>query len=89
MVASTYEAFMVEVGMYGNIFSRVWKKFNVLVTKHTWYYNLWELCHRLGVELEGDEKYHNKPVRQGDRLIIYVAIEKEYREETLDSTNVV
>ena len=63
MVASTYEAFMVEVGMYGNIFSRVWKKFNVLVTKHTRYYNLWELCHILGVELEVDDKYHNKPVR--------------------------
>ena len=89
MAGTTYKAFMVEVGMYGNIFSRAWEEFNVLATKHTWYYNLWELCHRLDVELEVDEKYHNKPVRQGDRSIINVAIEKGCRNKTLESINVV
>jgi hypothetical protein len=89
-VAGTiYEAFIVEVGMYGNIFSRSWEEFNSLATKHTWYYNLWELCDRLGVELEVNEKYHNKPVRQGDRSVIDVAIEKGYRDKTLESINVV
>ena len=47
MAGTTYKAFMVEVGMYGNILSRSIEKFNVLSTKHMWYYNLWELCHRL------------------------------------------
>ena len=62
MAETTYEAFMVEVRMYGNIFSRSWDEFNALTTKHMWYSNLWALCHRLGVELDVDEKYHNKPV---------------------------
>ena len=62
MAGTTYEAFMVEVGMYGNIFSRSWEEPNVLATKHTWYCNLWELCHSMGVELEVNEKCHNKPV---------------------------
>ena len=74
MAATTYESFMVEVEMYGNILSRSLKEFNVLATKHTWYYTMWKLCHRLGVELEIDDKYHKKPVRHGDRSLINVAI---------------
>ena len=76
ITGAIYEAFMVEVGMYGNMFSISWEEFKILATKHTWYYNLWELCHRLDVELEVDGKHHIKPVRQGDRLVIDVTIEK-------------
>ena len=39
--------------------------------------------------LEVNDKYHNKPVCQGDRSIIDVAIEKGYRDKTLESINVV
>ena len=46
---------MVEVGVYGNVFSRSWEDLKILATKHTWYYNLWELCHRLDVKLEVNE----------------------------------
>ena len=35
LAGTTYEAFMVEVEMYANIFSRSWKEFNGLATKHT------------------------------------------------------
>ena len=75
MTETTYEAFMTEVGVYGNVFSRPWDKLKTLATKHTWYYNLWELCHRLQVDMEFEEKYHLKPVRRGDRSIIDVAVE--------------
>ena len=80
---------MLEVGVYGNIFSRPWDKLKVVATKHTWYYNLWELCHRLEVEIEVEEKYHINPVRQGDRSIIDAAIEAGYRGDNLESVNVV
>ena len=40
MAATTYKVFMVELGIYGNIFSRSWEDFSVLATRHTWYYNL-------------------------------------------------
>ena len=76
MAAATYKTCMVEVGMYRNIVSGLLEEFNILVTKHIWYYNLWELCHRLVVKLEVDDKFHNKPVRQGNRSIIDVIIEK-------------
>ena len=89
MAGTTYESFMVEVGMHRNIFSISWEEFNVLVTKHTWYYNLWELCHRVDVVIEVDEKYRTKPVRQGDQSILDVTIEKGYRDKTLESINVV
>ena len=39
--------------------------------------------------MEFEEKYHIKPVRQGDRSIIDVAIEVGYRGDKLDSVNVV
>ena len=80
---------MVEVGIYGNNFSRSWEDFKILTTKRTWYYNLWELCHRLDVELEVHENHHIRPVRQGDRSINDVAIEKRYKEKPLDSITVV
>ena len=62
MDAATYKAFMVEVGMHGSILSRSWEEFNILATNRAWYYNLWELYHRLVVELEVDNEYHSKPV---------------------------
>ena len=69
MTNATYEAFVAEVGVYGNILSWSWKELRVLATKHTWYYNLWELYDRLGVELEVEDAYHIRPVKQGDRLM--------------------
>ena len=89
MAGATYKFVMVERGMYGSIFSRSWEEFNVLATKHTWNYNLCELCRRLDVDLEVNEKYHTKPVRQGDQSIIDVTIEKGYTEKPLESINAV
>ena len=80
---------MVEVGMYGNIFSRSREEFKILTTKHTLYYNLWELCQRLDVELEVDGKHLIKPVQQGDQSICDVATEKGYSGKDLDSINIV
>ena len=43
----------------------------------------------MDVKLEVDVKHHIKPVRQGDRSIVDVAIEKGYRGKPLESINVV
>ena len=37
MTGITYEAFMVEVGSYGNIFALDWNKYKELATQHIWY----------------------------------------------------
>ena len=39
--------------------------------------------------MEFEEKYHIKPVRQGNRSVIDVAIEAGYRGDNLESANVV
>ena len=85
MTSVTYKVFMVEVGVYDSILFRSWKGLTVLATKHTWYYNLWELCKRLGVELELEDMYHIKPVKQGDRSIIDVALDMGHKGKILES----
>ena len=63
MISAMDEAFMVEVGVHGNIFSRFWKEIQVLATQHTWHYNLWKLYDRLKVELKIEDMYHINPAR--------------------------
>ena len=53
------------------------------------YYNLWELCHRLDVVLELENEHHLRPIRERDRLIIDLAIEKGYCGKRLEMINVV
>ena len=80
---------MFEVGVYGNLFFRSWKEPKVLATKNTWYYNLWELCNRLGVKPELGGIYHIKPIRQGDCPNIDVTLEMGQRGKILKNMNVV
>ena len=80
---------MVEVGMCGAILYKPWKDREVLATKHTWYYNLWEPCNRLGVKLKVGDMYNIKPVRQEDCSIVDMTLEMGHREKILESMNIV
>ena len=80
---------MVEVEMYSSVFSGSWEEFKILAINHTWYYKLWEICHRLNVEMKVDERYQIGTVRRGDQLTIDVAIEKGNRGKPLESINAV
>ena len=41
MVLQAYEAFLIEVGLYGDVLTRDFTKFGCLVTDLTWFQNLW------------------------------------------------
>ena len=89
MTGTTYEAFMIEVGVYGNMFALDWSKYKCLATEHTWYYNLWELCHRLGVTIELEKKQYMGPVREGDKSIIQIAMDRGMGSAQLEMINTV
>ncbi len=65
-----YESFMVEVGLYGNTMSYKYKKHSMLLTKNTWYKNVWELCHYYNIWLNFIGDLHLKPVRKGDKSLM-------------------
>ena len=47
MMWQVYEAFLVEVGIGGNMFNRDFTKYGGLATDGTWFKNLWEFAHHL------------------------------------------
>ena len=46
-----YENFLVEVGLYGNVFSCNFSQFHFMATQDTWFRNFWELGQHLGVSV--------------------------------------
>ena len=80
---------MIKVGVYGNMFALDWSRYKCLATQHTWYYNLWELCYRLGVTIELEKKHYLGPVREGDNSIIDAAVERGATEAQLEQINTV
>ena len=62
-----YEAFMVEVGLYGNILSLDYSMVSCLAEDGTWFKNFWEFASHLDVQVELSEEYHIQPVRENDR----------------------
>ena len=63
MMTQAYEAFLVEVGLYGDVFTRDFKRYGMLATDGTWFKNLWELADHLKVSITMDSRYHIQPER--------------------------
>ena len=61
---------MLEVGLYGNIFSADYSVFGVLATDNTWFKNFWELSQLLDIDVTLHNKYHLSPVQEGDRSLM-------------------
>ena len=89
VTGTTYEDFVIEVGVYGNTFALDWSNYKCLATQHTWYYNLWELCHRLGVTIELEKKHYMSPTREGDKSIIGMAMDRGMTGTELEMINTV
>ncbi len=70
LMTFAYKAFMLEVGLYGNIFSLSFKSYGCLATKGTWFHNFWELGDHLKVKVELNAKYHLQPVRGGEKSLM-------------------
>ena len=52
MMMHAYEAFMMEVGLYGNVLSQDFSAAGSLATDGTWFKNLWEFCSCLDLHLD-------------------------------------
>ena len=72
MLQQAYEAFLIEVGLYGDVFTRDFDNWGVLATDGTWFKNFWEFASYLKIEVTLDPQHHLGPVREGDRAIIEV-----------------
>jgi len=83
-----YENFLIEVGLYGNIFSQDFSRYHFVATKDTWFRNFWELGQYLGVDVVLHEDAQLKPVREGDRSLIEVFSSLGYAGHTLIALNV-
>ena len=44
MLQQAYEAFLIEVGLYGDVFTRDFKDWGILATDGTWFKNFWEFA---------------------------------------------
>ena len=75
-----YEAFMIEVGLYGNIFFYNYDDFGCLATNGTWFKNFWEFASHLKINIELAEEYHYDQVREGDSLFLQLLIRAGIRE---------
>ena len=87
--AIAYEAFIMEIGMYGNVFSLPYSEYEGLATDRTWWKNFWELLDHAGVDFSFASEHHLRPVREGDRAIMEVFVAMGFSADQLESLNVV
>jgi len=74
LMIHAYEAFMIEVGLYGNIFSYDYDALGCLATDGTWFKNFWEYASHLKVNVELSGDYHYDQVRAGDSSFLQLLI---------------
>ena len=69
-----YETFLMDVGLSGDVLAR---DFNALgyLAEHSWFKNLWQLCHRFQCTLTLDFPENPQRGREGDRALIEVFID--------------
>lgn len=84
-----YEAFLIEVGLYDNIFLLDYNQLSCLATDGTWFKQFWNLCSFYSVEFSVREDFHIKPVRENDRSIMGELATLGLDSSTLESCNIV
>ena len=64
-----FEAFLIKIGLYGDVFQEAFSDFGILATSGTWFKNFWELGNYLDIKVSLHASYHIQPVREGDRSL--------------------
>ena len=69
-----YEAFLMDVGLDGNIFD---KNYNVLgyLAEHSWFEHTWQLCHMFQCKLTLQFPENPEQGREGDKAILQVFLD--------------
>jgi len=88
LMMHAYEAFMVEVGLYGNIFSYDYDSLGCLATDGTWFKNFWEFASHLDINIELSGEFHIEPVREGDSSFLQLLLRAGFNDaKTLVALN--
>ena len=66
MMIQAYEAFLIEVGLYGEIMQHSYQKYSGLSTDGMWFKNMWQFLDKLGITLEKTSELQLLPVREGN-----------------------
>ena len=84
-----YDVFLLEIGLYSNVFTLDYDKARFLATNGIWLKNLWQLLHQVGVTLEVDDELEIEGVREGDEAIMAVFMCMKFSKDQLICLNVV
>ncbi len=82
-----YESFLMDVGLYGNVFGYKYNHLSALATDHTWFKNIWELLQEFKVDASFGASAQLQPVRKGDRSLMS-EFSKFYSGRDLQNLNV-
>ena len=70
MMIQAYEAFLTEVGVYGNGFAKDFETYGILATEWTWFKSIWQYTAHFKVLVELSSEYQLQPIREGDRSLM-------------------
>ena len=70
----SYETFLMDVGLGGNIFTQNYNTLGFLA-EHCWFKHLWRLCHMYGVSLTINFPENPQQCREGNRAIMDVLVD--------------
>ena len=73
-----FEAFAIEVGLYGNILTQDYDKYSRLSTDGTWFKNFWETASHLKIDIVLRDDNYIQPVRERDDPITEALVEAGY-----------
>jgi hypothetical protein len=89
MMLHCYESFIVEIGLYDNVFSLDYDKWSGLATDGTWYKNFWEYSSTLGIEFRLHQDFHITGIRERDQSLMSVLARAGYVGDCLERLNIV
>ena len=70
IILHAYEAFLVEVKVYGNVFKLPYDTAGCLATDRTWFKNLWEFAAELKVKVIFPPEMHFHMIRDNGKSLI-------------------
>ena len=82
-----YEAMLMEVKLYDNLFSHNYEKLQRLATDNTWSKTFWQYANHLQIEVCLHKEYHTEPIREGGMSLMEAFIQAGYSGVHLVSLN--
>lgn len=81
-----YEAFLMEVGLDGNVLTRSYDKLQHLAT-HSWFKILWQYCCKYDLSVTFAPRFNLHPIREGDIALMEIFLQYEYSKAAVETLN--